>query len=356
MRYTARQIEDAARHFLTASGSDEYEADIVARHMLEANLRGHDSHGIGMTAMYADYLKKGQLKPNTPPTIEQDRGAVLQFNGNLGYGQRAGYEATKIAIERAKETGVCLYTIKHSCHLGRIGTYGEQAAAAGMVSIHFVNVNQYDPLVAPYCGSAARFGTNPFCCAMPATDKHGPFILDFATSIVAMGKTRVAYLAKKHFDEPVMLTTEGIPTTDPSVMWHQPRGALMAFAKHKGSGLAFACELMAGLLSGGGTIQPGHSRDGSIVNNMTAFVIDPAVLTDMDFLKNEMDAMIDYVKSSPAPDPVNHPVLSPGESERVRREDRLAHGVEISEGEALAIRRAAEGFGVPEEHLLPMPC
>lgn len=130
MRYTARQIEDAARHFLTASGSDEYEADIVARHMLEANLRGHDSHGIGMTAMYADYLKKGQLKPNTPPTIEQDRGAVLQFNGNLGYGQRAGYEATKIAIERAKETGVCLYTIKHSCHLGRIGTYGEQAAAA----------------------------------------------------------------------------------------------------------------------------------------------------------------------------------------------------------------------------------
>lgn len=225
-----------------------------------------------------------------------------------------------------------------------------------MVSIHFVNVNQYDPLVAPYCGSAARFGTNPFCCAMPATDKHGPFILDFATSIVAMGKTRVAYLAKKHFDEPVMLTTEGIPTTDPSVMWHQPRGALMAFAKHKGSGLAFACELMAGLLSGGGTIQPGHSRDGSIVNNMTAFVIDPAVLTDMDFLKNEMDAMIDYVKSSPAPDPVNHPVLSPGESERMRREDRLAHGVEISEGEALAIRRAAEGFGVPEEHLLPMPC
>ena len=89
---------------------------------------------------------------------------------------------------------------------------------------------------------------------------------------------------------------------------------------------------------------------------MTAFVIDPAVLTDMDFLKNEMDAMIDYVKSSPAPDPVNHPVLSPGEPERMRREDRLAHGVEISEGEALAIRRAAEGFGVPEEHLLPMPC
>ena len=225
-----------------------------------------------------------------------------------------------------------------------------------MISVHFVNVQNFGTLVAPYCGSEARFGTNPFCLAMPKTDKYGPFILDFATSIVAMGKTRVAHLAGKHFDEPVMLDTAGHPTTDPSVMWQEPRGALMAFAKHKGSGLCWACELMAGILSGGGTIEPSRPRDGSIVNNMTAFVIDPAVLTDMDFLKNEMDAMIDYVKSSPAPDPVNHPVLSPGESERMRREDRLAHGVEISEGEALSIRRAAEGFGVPEEHLLPMPC
>lgn len=353
MRYTARQIEDAARHFLLASGSDEYEADIVARHMLEANLRGHDSHGLGMIAMYVDYLEKGQLKPNTAPEIVQDRGAVLQFNGRRGYGQRVGYEATAKAIERAQETGVCLYTIRETCHLGRIGTYGEQAAAAGMVSLHFVNVNQYDPLVAPFCGSAARFGTNPFCCAIPATDQNGPFILDFATSIVAMGKTRVAHLAGKHFDEPVMLTTDGTPTTDPAVMWHQPRGALMAFAKHKGSGLAFACELLAGLLSGGGTIQPGHVRDGSIVNNMTAFVIDPSVLTDLTFLRNEMDAMIDYVKSSPAPDPVNHPVLSPGEPERMRRAERLEKGVEISAGEAEAIRAAAKRMGVKEEDLLP---
>lgn len=355
MRYTAQQIEDAARHFLLAAGSDEYEANIVARHMLEANLRGHDSHGIGMVAMYADYIPKGQLKPNTPPTVIVDKGAVLQFDGNRGYGQRAGYEATNLAIERAKETGVCLYTIKRSGHLGRIGTYGEQAAASGMVSLFFVNINEYDPLVAPFCGSAARFGTNPFCCAIPATDKNGPFVLDFATSIVAMGKTRVAHLAHKPFDEPVMLTTEGIPTTDPSVMWQQPRGALMTCAKHKGSGLAFACELLAGLLSRGGTIQPEHPRDGSIVNNMTAFVIDPSVLSDLSFLKHEMDAMIDYVKSSPAPDPVNHPVLSPGEPERMRRADRLANGVEISTDEALAIRRAAAAYGAQEEHLLPLP-
>ena len=208
MRHSAKEIQTLAEAFLRASGSEAKEARIVADHLLKANLRGHDSHGIGMIAQYAGYLKAGQLHPNTPPTILKDSGAILQFQGNLGYGQRAGWEATAAAIERAKETGICMYTIGNCCHLGRIGTYGEEAAAAGMIAILFVNVNQFFPLVAPYCGSEARFGTNPFCCAIPATDKHDAFILDFATSIVAMGKTRVASLAGKRFDDPVMLDAE----------------------------------------------------------------------------------------------------------------------------------------------------
>lgn len=348
MRYQKQYLHDIATAFLTATGSTPDEAEIVADHMVKANLRGHDSHGVGMIAMYAEYLKKDQLRPNTPPTILKDTGSILQLAGNLGYGQRAGYEATNMAIERAKKNGLCMYTIANCCHLGRIGTYGEQAAAAGMVSIHFVNVQNFGPLVAPYCGSEARFGTNPFCLAMPETDHYGPFILDFATSIVAMGKTRVAMLAGKEFDEPVILDHAGKPTTDPNHMWHEPRGALMAFAKHKGSGLCWACELMAGLLSGGGTLEPGRPRDGSIVNNMTAFVIDPNALCNMDWMKREIDAMNDYVKSSPAPDPVNHPVLMPGEIERLRTSDRTEKGVEISDGEMAAIRRVCAEAGVPD--------
>lgn len=348
MRHSAKEIQTLAEAFLRASGSEAKEARIVADHLLKANLRGHDSHGIGMIAQYAGYLKAGQLHPNTPPTILKDSGAILQFQGNLGYGQRAGWEATAAAIERAKETGICMYTIGNCCHLGRIGTYGEEAAAAGMIAILFVNVNQFFPLVAPYCGSEARFGTNPFCCAIPATDKHDAFILDFATSIVAMGKTRVAYLAGKRFDEPVMLDAEGHPTTDPSVMWTEPHGALMAFAKHKGSGLCFACELLAGLLSQGGTIQPGHPRNGSIVNNLTGFIIDPKALCSMEWMKSEMDAMIDYVKSSPAPDPANHPVLMPGDPERIRTTERLAEGVEISDAEWAAVLKVCREAGVDE--------
>ena len=349
MRYSKELLYKVAYAFLVATGSDAYEANLVADHMVKANLRGHDSHGIGMIGMYTQYLKKGQIHPNTPPELVKDRGAILQFQGHLGYGQRAGFEATKMAIERAKQTGICLYTIANCCHLGRIGTYGEQAAEAGMVSVHFVNVNQFHPLVAPYCGSEARFGTNPFCVAMPGTAKYGAFVLDFATSIVALGKTRVAMLAGKTFDEPVIVDPQGRLTNDPNVMWQEHPGDLLAFAKHKGSGLCFACELMAGILSGGQTLQPENERNGSIVNNMTAFVIEPAGLGDIQFMRKEIDAIVDYVKSDPMADPINHPILMPGEPERIRTEERSRLGVEIADGEWQVIKKTCLDAGVSEE-------
>ena len=175
MRYSKELLYKVAYAFLVANGSDAYEANLVADHMVKANLRGHDSHGIGMIGMYTQYLKKGQIHPNTPPELVKDRGAILQFQGHLGYGQRAGFEATKMAIERAKQTGICLYTIANCCHLGRIGTYGEQAAEAGMVSVHFVNVNQFHPLVAPYCGSEAEQRTDS--CPVAHADGYAVWIL-----------------------------------------------------------------------------------------------------------------------------------------------------------------------------------
>ncbi|WP_295479512.1 Ldh family oxidoreductase, partial [uncultured Sutterella sp.] len=178
MRHSEHELRNAAEKWLSATGSNAYEAKVVADHLVNANLRGHDSHGVGMIAIYRDFIQDGRLKPNTAPRLLNDRGSILQFAGDRGYGQRIGHDATEQAIARAKETGLCLYTIANTCHLGRIGTYGEQCADAGMVSLHFVNVQHFQPLVAPWGGSDARFGTNPFCCAIPATEKNGRFILD----------------------------------------------------------------------------------------------------------------------------------------------------------------------------------
>ena len=156
-------------------------------------------------------------------------------------------------------------------------------------------------------------------------------------------------LAGKTFDEPVIVDPQGRLTNAPNVMWQEHPGALLAFAKHKGSGLCFACELMAGILSGGQTIQPEHERNGSIVNNMTAFVIDPAALCNIEFMKKEMDAMVDYVKSAPMADPINHPILMPGEPERIRTEERSRLGVEIADGEWQVIKKTCLDAGVSEE-------
>lgn len=353
MRHSATELYRIAVNWLKATGSDEREAHIVAEHLVNANLRGHDSHGIGMIASYRSFLKDGRLRPGTAPRLLKDAGAILQFAGDRGYGQRIGHDATEQAIARAKETGLCMYTIADTCHLGRIGTYGEQCAEAGMVSLHFVNVTNMHPLVAPWGGSDARFGTNPFCCAIPKTDRHPRFILDFATSIVAMGKTRVAYLAGKTFPEPVMIDAEGRPTADPKVMWEDPKGALLPMGMHKGAGLCFACELLAGLLSTGGTNAPDRlERDGAIVNNMTSFVIDPKALCNLDWMKREMDAMIDYVKASPEPDPEGNPVLTPGEIELRRTAERTANGIEISDGEWQGILLTCTEAGLDPKTLL----
>ncbi|MEH0834210.1 malate/lactate/ureidoglycolate dehydrogenase [Pectobacterium cacticida] len=350
MQISVNRLMATTQSVLQKLGCEESEARIVTEHLVAANLKGHDSHGVGMLPHYVSFIEKGIMHPNTPARLLRDSGAVLQFAGDRGFGQRTGKEAMQAAIDRVKKTGVCLMTLSSTCHLGRIGTYGEMAAEAGLVSIHFVNVNDIDPIVAPWCGSDARFGTNPICIAFPPTDHNAAFVLDFATSMVALGKTRVAYLAGKKFDEEVMLDCNGVSTNDPTVMWEGDKhGALKPIAKHKGGGLILAAEMLAGLLSGGGTIQPENTRDGAIMNNMTTIVIDPASLVSMSWLQKEYDAMLEYVRSSTAPDPAQ-PILIAGEPERRSLAQRHAEGIYLSDQEWQKIVEAGITLGMnPDE-------
>lgn len=349
MQISERQLRDVTCRLLQHVGSEAEEARCVSDHLVNANLKGHDSHGVGMLPHYVQFIAQGIMHPNTPVRLLRDGGAVLQFTGDRGFGQRTGKEAMAQAIARAKTTGVCLMTLSSTCHLGRIGTYGEMAAEAGMVAIHFVNVNDLDPIVAPWCGREARFGTNPICIAFPKSDNNAPFVLDFATSIVALGKTRVAYLAGKKFDEEVMLDSNGVSTNDPTVMWEgEKQGALKPIARHKGGGLVLAAEMLAGLLSGGGTIQPENPRKGAIMNNMTTIVIDPANMVSMTWLQQEYDAMLSYVRDCPAADPAQ-PVLIAGEPERIAAAQRRAQGITISDQEWEKIVAAGVSVGMARE-------
>src|SRR5204863_8626291 len=187
----------------------------------------HDSHGIGLIANYLRNLGQGKAKVNETGHVVSDSGSIIVYDGDRGWGQIAAREATLLGIERAKRDGVAVVALRNAHHIGRVGTYGEMCAAAGLVSLHFVNITDQRPSVAPWRGRDGRFGTNPVCIALPGPEPDRPIISDMATSRIAMGKVRVARNKGEQIAPETLLDTDGNPTTDPHVMYQRPRGALL---------------------------------------------------------------------------------------------------------------------------------
>lgn len=341
---SAEQLHAMTRAICQAGGSEAREAGLVADHLVAANLAGHDSHGVGMLPAYVNSLVAGRLFANQHAMVTRDSGALLVIEGARGYGQVIAYETMELAIARARQHGVALAALRNSFHVGRIGHWGEQCARAGCASVHFVNGIDHGPLQAPFGGSDARFSTNPFCVTLPGRD--GPaVVLDMATSKIAMGKARVAYNRGVEVPEDSVLDADGFPTRNAAAMFSTPRGALVSMGEHKGSGLAIMCELMAGALTGGWTIQPEHPQAGGIINNMLSIVIDPEAMGERDALYGEIEALIAWVKSARPRDGFEE-VLVPGEPEARRRADRMANGVDVDERTFAEIQAAAAAVGI----------
>lgn len=330
-----------------AGGSDDREAGLIATNLVEANLKGHDSHGIGMMPTYANALQFGKLTPNQHVSVVRDDGSILLLDGNAGYGQAIGGEAMAMAIARARDTGLCLMSLRNTHHLGRIGAWGELAAEAGLVSIHWVNGITRMPLVAPWGGSDARYTTNPYCTAIPETPDHPRIIFDMATTKVAMGKVRVAHNKGERMPPDCLIDREGEMTTDPGVMFEEPTGALMSVGQHKGYGLALVCEVLAGALSGGGAFLPDRSDGHSIINNMLTIVVDPARLGDRSAFLSEIDAFVKHVKASPAARWTDE-VMVPGDPERKSEAERRANGIPVDETTWEEMVAAAVQLGMTE--------
>lgn len=350
MRMPVESLHRIVAEILRRGGSEDAEAELVARHLVDANLAGHDSHGVGMVPKYVEDLEAGLLKPNTRPSLAKDDGTVMIFDAGLGYGRPAAERAMAAALERCRQSGVVLMALRRSHHLGRIGAYGEQAVAAGRVSVHFVNVTDHRPLVAPFGGRDARFSTNPICVAVPGTDASEPVILDMATSRIAFGKVKVAHNAGKRVPEGSLIDAQGNPTDDPGVMFGDTPGALLPVGDHKGYGLALICDLLGGILTGGGTMQPGNPRPGGIVNNMLSIIIDPGRLVDHAWLEAEIDATLAYVKSS-RPAPTATGVVVAGDPERIARLERARDGIPMNEATWAEICHAAEVLGMSREEV-----
>ena len=343
----ATALQSLTERIVRAMGSEADEAAIVATHLVEANLRGHDSHGVGMLPHYVRNLTSGALRPNRHVAFVRRDGPCATSDGDLGWGPGAARAAPAWASARATDGGIGVITLRHAQHIGRVGTYAEQACDAGMIFIAFVNAISGSPRVAPFGGADGRMSTEPVCIGVPTGDPARPVVLDFATSQVALGKMRVANNEGRTVKPGLLIDAAGRPTDQPGVLYTEPKGAILPFGAHKGSGLALICGLLGGALSGSGTIQPGTPRDRGIVNGMFALVLDPARLVERPWFEREVAALIAHVKASPPAAP-GVPVQVAGEPERAARAARSRDGVPIDAVTWAEIRAAAATLGVPD--------
>ena len=294
MLITQPKLTEFAKQIFIGLGTEPDRALEVADHLVEANLKGHDSHGVGMIPSYVGSAVNNRLQVNADAETVKDKGAVLLVDGRLGFGQVVGRQATDLGIARARELGVACVGSRNNHHLGRIGTYGEHCARAGLVSIHFVNVVGHPPFVSPWGGRDGRMQTNPFCCAVP-TDGE-PIVLDMATSAIALGKVRVARMKGVPVPDGALFDAEGVPTNDPMAIGNG--GTLGPFGQHKGYGLALVCELLGGALAGEWTMSDIPKQENYTVNNMLMFVIDPDLFGGAGGFRREVEGMAAWLRSS----------------------------------------------------------
>lgn len=340
-RVDAGALTDAAAAMLEAAGCSATEARQVAHALVEANLFGHDSHGIGLLPRYLDNLRHGIARAGQSVRIVADHGALVGMDGGCGFGQVLGEQAMAIAVERARVSGVCVAGLANSHHLARIGRWAELCAAEGFASVHFVNVLSR-PLVAPWGGSDARLATDPFCVGVPHAPH--PLILDFATSMAAVGKVDVALAAGRQMAEGLLIDANGRPTTDPAVMFSDPQGALLPFAQHKGFALAVMCELLGGALSGG-QVQREALHPNPMRNNMLSIVFAPDKLATREALRRQVGELAAWLRGSPLA-PGASGIHLPGEPERIAARERARDGIPLPRRTIEALAACARALGV----------
>jgi uncharacterized oxidoreductase len=350
IRISAEALRDFVRDIFIAAGCSRAEALRIAASLVGANLAGHDSHGVARVPRYVQWKRDGHIHADRTVTRVVDTPALAVLDGAFGFGQTTAPQAVTIGIEKCRAAGIAAVGLRNSGHVGRVGEWAEMAAAAGVISIHFVNVVG-SVLVAPFGGSERRFSTAPFCVGIPR-DGEEPIILDFATSLVAEGKVLVASQGGKAIPDNALVDADGRLSGDPHVLYGQyqgsePRdykkgtGAIRAFGEHKGSGLALMCELLGGALSGNGA----SKFDARWSQGMFSFYVDPAQADPEHFFPAEVSRCIAFVKSAKPIDPAGE-VLVPGEPERRMRAERNANGVPLADDTWASLMAVARTLGI----------
>ena len=348
----ADRLRGLVGDIFSAAGCSRGEAERIARYLVAANLAGHDSHGVVRVPRYVEMKRDGRVVADQAIEVTVDTPVLAVIDGRFGFGQSVAPQAVEIGIAKCKAMGLSAVSLRNSGHIGRVGDWAEMAAAADLISIHFVNAGG-SVLVAPFGGVERRFSTAPYCIGVPMPGRP-PLVLDFATSVVAEGKVLVASQGGKKIPPDALIGPDGAMSGDPAMLYgeHTPTGprdfrkgsgAIRAFGDHKGSGLALMCEVLGGALTGNGCA----SLERPSANGMFSLYVDPARIDPAGFFPEEASRYVNHVKRAKPAQPGGE-ILVPGEPEQRSRERRLAEGIPLPDDTWASIKATARSVGLAE--------
>jgi uncharacterized oxidoreductase len=325
---------------LKAAGASDEEARAVAVGCVNANLAGHDSHGIIAIPTYIDRVRAGHIVPGAKWTIVQESPTTTVIDGHWGFGFYVNAKAMEMTIEKARTANVAACTVFRQSHVGRLAAYPLMAMREGMIAIATADSGRSPKHVAPFGGREARLGTNPISIAVPS-DLEAPFYLDMATSAVAAGKIALAVARGDEIPTGWIIDKDGRHTTDPTQ--YRKGGALLPLGGsegYKGSGLAAMVEVLCGLLTGlGFGVEPtGRHNDGVFMA-----VFNVAAFRPLKDFKKEVADFARYLKSTP-PSEGSTGVFYPGEVEYLRELERQKNGIEIEDATWDKLRALAKDY------------
>jgi uncharacterized oxidoreductase len=338
-RFTADQLRSLTRRLFIAAGTPEPIAAAVTEILINANLAGHDSHGVIRIPSYLDGIEKGHIQPTAEPERVKQTAGTLLVDGRNGFGHYTAQRAMQWAIEKARWDEICCVSFIRTGHIGRLGEYAEMAAQAGCIGLVTVGGGSGTAgAILPYGGAKGRLSTNPMAVGVPTGDDT-PFIIDFATSVIAAGKIMVA--RSKEADLPPGSIVDRQLKPSVKTADFDDGGFLLTFGGHKG----YALSLLVCLL--GGLAGPSQRQEGSMGGAFMQ-VIDVKAFTPLEEYQQGVRAFLDGIKATP-PAPGFEEVLVPGDFEQRSRIQRLAHGIEVPETVVQQIGNWAGKLSVPME-------
>ncbi|MEC9353180.1 MAG: Ldh family oxidoreductase [Planctomycetota bacterium] len=323
--HTAEFLLELSTDLVEAMGSRREDAHIVAHHLVEAQLAGHDSHGIIRLPQYYAHACEGKVDPRAEIEVVRESPTTALLDGHYTWGQVTAMRAVELGISKARENGIAALSLRNCYHVGRVGVYPLAAAEQGFIAQ--VHCNGHGVCrVAPWGGTEPRLATNPVAIAIPTRGE--PLLVDITTSVVAEGKVRISKNAGKEIPDGWVLDAGGKPTTNPADLYEG--GSLLPLGGregHKGYGLSIIVDLLGGALSGAGC---GKMTE-KVGNGLFIQLTDPACFCDPEEFLDQVERFSEYLRSSPLKEGVVE-ILLPGEPEQRTAARRRQEGIDIDDG------------------------